>query len=57
MIEKKPLDSLHISAAELIPSDYMITTDKAIIKKYQKFKTFFNKIKLCSPPLFLMEVL
>ena len=58
MIEKKgikPLDSLHIAAAKLIDSDYMITTDKDIIKKYQKFKKFFNKIKICSPPLFLME--
>ncbi len=60
MIEKKgikPLNSLHIAAAELMNSDYMITTDKEIIKKYQKFIEFFKKIKICSPTLFLMEVL
>jgi len=59
-IEKKgikPLDSLHIASAEQIHSDYMITTDKEIIEKYQKYRGFFNKIKIYNPILFLTEVL
>ncbi len=60
MIEQKgikALDSLHIASAELLQSDYMITTDNEIVKKYQKHTEFFKKIKISNPILFLTEVL
>ncbi len=60
IIEKKgikPFDALHIASAEYSQSDYMITTDKEIVKKYQKHTEFFTKIKICNPILFLTEVL
>ncbi|MGV9173795.1 MAG: PIN domain-containing protein [Promethearchaeia archaeon] len=53
----KPLDALHIASAECSKSDYMITTDKKIIKAYHKNEHFFRKIKICNPLLFLTEVL
>ena len=53
----KALDALHIASAELLQSDYMITTDNEVVKKYQKHAEFFKKIKICNPILFLTEVL
>ncbi|MBD3253895.1 MAG: PIN domain-containing protein [Candidatus Lokiarchaeota archaeon] len=53
----KPLDALHIASAEFLQSDYMITTDADIVKKYQNNKDFFTKIKIFNPILFLTEVL
>ncbi len=55
--EIKPLDALHIASAESFKSDYMITTDVDIVKKYQNNKDFFTKIKICNPILFLTEEL
>ena len=51
------VDALHIASAEMLQSDYMITTDEEIIKKYQKHTEFFKRIKICNPILFLIEVL
>lgn len=59
-IEQKginPLDALHIASAEFLQSDYVITTDADIVKKYQNNKDFFTKIKISNPILFLTEVL
>lgn len=53
----KPLDALHVASAELLQSDYMITTDNEIVKNYQKHIEFFEKIKIYNPILFLTEVL
>jgi len=53
----KAVDALHIASAEMLQSDYMITTDEEIIKKYQKHTEFFKRIKICNPILFLIEVL
>ena len=53
----KPLDALHVASAELLQSDYMITTDNEIVKNYQKHIEFFDKIKIYNPILFLTEVL
>ena len=53
----KPLDALHIASAELLQSDYIITTDNEIVKNYQKHIEFFEKIKIYNPILFLTEVL
>lgn len=53
----KPIDSLHIASAEFLESDYMITTDSKIIKKYQQHREFFEKIKIYNPISFLTEEL
>jgi len=53
----KALDALHIASAEFLQSEYMITTDNEIVKKYQKYTEFFKKIKICNPIIFLTEVL
>ena len=53
----RPLDALHVASAELLQSDYMITTDNEIVKNYQKHIEFFEKIKIYNPILFLTEVL
>ncbi len=53
----KDLDALHIASAEFLKSEYFITTDKNIIKKYQKDLEFFSQIKICNPIFFLTEVL
>lgn len=53
----KAVDALHIASAEMLQSDYMITTEEEIIKKYQKHTEFFKRIKICNPILFLIEVL
>jgi translation initiation factor 2 beta subunit (eIF-2beta)/eIF-5 len=47
----------HVASAELLQSDYMITTDNEIVKNYQKHIEFFEKIKIYNPLLFLTEVL
>jgi len=49
----KALDALHIASAEFLQSEYMITTDNDIVKKYQKHIEFFKKIKICNPIIFL----
>ena len=53
----KALDALHIASAEFIQSEYMITTEDEIVKKYQKHTEFFKKIKIRNPIIFLTEVL
>lgn len=53
----KPIDSLHIASAEFLESDYMITTENKIIKKYQQYREFFEKIKIYNPISFLTEEL
>ena len=53
----KALDALHIASAEFLQSEYMITTDNDIVKKYQKHIEFFKKIKICNPIIFLIEEL
>ncbi|MHA1439073.1 MAG: PIN domain-containing protein [Promethearchaeota archaeon] len=53
----KPFDALHIASAEYLQSDYMITTDNEIVKKYQQHIEFFTKIKIYNSILFLTEVL
>ncbi len=51
------VDALHIASAEFIQSEYLITTDNEIVKKYQKQIDFFKKIKIRNPIIFLTEVL